>query len=115
MVRGVFVHVRKAQQQLQHAVALFRLGIAGAFFQIIDDRQSVIGSKRSSRLRVDGVPFAASLHGFASAAESLIEKMPEAHFFARETRRNQIASRDYGGKVQQSTAIMAIELLRTNA
>lgn len=82
LVRDIFVEVRQQEQQLEHSVALFRIGFASAFLEILDDDQGV----RQQPFEVRG------LHGMALAAlierlirtqKCFVEKMIQTEVLAR--------------------------------
>jgi hypothetical protein len=91
MVRCIFVKICEAEQQFEHAIALFRFWIANALFQVIHDRQCIRQQPFES-LGFDLVAVAASLHRLAGAQKGLIEKMIQAHVLASEAGRNEICA-----------------------
>jgi hypothetical protein len=80
VVGDVLVQIGEQQQELEHAVALLGLWIAGFFLEIFHDRQRV----REQPFDIGGVhgpPFAASAEGLVGAAKRVVEKMIEAELF----------------------------------
>jgi hypothetical protein len=89
MVRDVLVEIREDQQQLEHTIALFRLRLVGALFQILYRRerigqqpfQTVFGQRRS---------FTATRESLIGAQERFVEKMIQAKFRAGQRRRRRL-------------------------
>lgn len=76
-MRDVFVHVRKNQEQFEHAVPLFGLRLVGAFLQIRDHGQC-IREEQFEAVRIDRAPFTAAAQRFIRAHKSFIDKMVQA-------------------------------------
>ena len=77
MMRHVFVEIREDQQQLEHAIALFRLRLVGAFFQVFH-RSERIGKQPLHTLFAERRAFAASCESLVCTQKCFIEKMIEA-------------------------------------
>jgi hypothetical protein len=86
MMRDIFVEIREDQQQLEHTIALFRLRLVRALFQIFDRRER-IGEQPFQTLFGQRRPFTAAREGLVGAQERLVEKMIQAKFRADQRRR----------------------------
>jgi|GEM_PF-4099046 hypothetical protein len=87
VVCNILVKICQDQKQLEHPVSLLRIGIGGAFLEILDDGQSV--SQEPFKISgVHGVPVAAAIESIIGAHECLVEKMIEAKLLAYEGSRN---------------------------
>src|SRR5215469_17936087 len=108
---GVFVNIRQTEQQFQHAVAVFRLGVPRAFFQINDNRERV-GQKALKSFRIDGISLTAPRHGLVRAAKCFFQKVSQAHLFPGQTWRNQMGTRSPAAKSDDCSNHL-LKLLRT--
>lgn len=79
MVRDIFVQIRKDEQQFEHAIALFRLRLVGALFQILHSRER-IGKQPLEALFGQWGAFTAMLESLIGAQEGFVEKMIETEF-----------------------------------
>ena len=95
MVRDVFVQIREDQQQLEHAVALFRLRFIGALFQILHRRER-IGKQPLEAFFGQRRTFTATLECLIGAQEGFIEKMIQAKFRAAQRRRRWLSAAGTG-------------------
>jgi hypothetical protein len=86
MVRNIFVEIREDQQELEHAIALLRLRLVGALFQIFDRRECV-SEQPFETFFGQGRAFTATLESLIGAQERFVEKMIQAEFRAGERRR----------------------------
>ena len=77
MVRDIFVEIREDQQQLEHAIALFRLRLVGALFQIFHRRERIGKQPFQAVFRQQGA-FTATRESLIGAQERFVEKMIEA-------------------------------------
>jgi hypothetical protein len=86
MVRNVLVKIRKDQQKLEHPVALLRIWISRALFQILYDRQR-IGEQPLQIAWVQLLALVRSFQRFICAEKCFVEKMVQAKSLARESLR----------------------------
>jgi hypothetical protein len=82
MMCHVFVKVRQNQQQLEHAIALFRIRIACSLFEILDHRQSV-RQQPLDVARAHRFPLAAPRKHVVRAQERFVQKVIEAQPLGR--------------------------------
>jgi hypothetical protein len=92
MVRGVLVQVGQAQQQFEHTVALFRVRIGCAFFQLRDNRKG-IRKEPLDDLRFDRTAVTESLHDLIIASESVVEEVVEAYLLSGKAGWDEIRAR----------------------
>jgi hypothetical protein len=91
MVRDVFVEIREDQQQLEHAIALFRLGLVGALFQILHRRERIGKQPFQAVFRQQGA-FTATRESQIGAQECFIEKMIQAELRTSQRRRHKLSA-----------------------
>jgi hypothetical protein len=92
VVRDVFVKIRQDQQQFEHAVALLRVGLFGAFLEVVDDQERV-GEQPFEGFGVNGAPALAALHGLVCAEKGFVEKVVETKLLCGESARNCVGAR----------------------
>jgi len=81
MVRDVFVEIGEDEQELEHPVALFGVGLGSGLFQVLDDGERV-GEQPLESLRVNRVTHAAALQSAVRANEGFIEEVIETKLLA---------------------------------
>jgi hypothetical protein len=86
MMCDVLVEIREDQQQLEHAITLFRLRFVRALFQIFDRRERVRKQPFQAGFGKWG-PFTATLESLIGTQERFVEKMIQAESCASERRR----------------------------
>jgi hypothetical protein len=86
VVRNIFVEIREDQQQLEHAIALFRLWLVGALFEVLYRRERV-REQPFQTFPGQWSPFTATLESLIGAQKRFVEKMIQAEFRAGERRR----------------------------
>lgn len=74
VVRDVFVQVRENEKEFEHAIALLRIRIAGAFFEVFHDSEGV-SEEPFEAFRVHRAAGAAALKGVVGANERFVEEM----------------------------------------
>ena len=77
MMGHVFVEIGKNQKQFEHPVALLRIRVSGAFFQIIHDRQR-ISEQPFQPFRVDWLTRVAALKSAVRPRERFVQKVVQA-------------------------------------
>jgi hypothetical protein len=75
MVRDVFVQIREDEQELEHTIALFGLGLVGTFFQAVFGEWGSLAAARQSLI---------------GAQKRFVEKMIQAQLRAGECRRRRL-------------------------
>jgi len=81
MVRDVFVQIRKDQQQLKHAIALFGLRLVGALFQILHGGER-IGKEPLQAFFADWRSFTAARECLVGAQKRFIQEVIQTKFRA---------------------------------
>jgi hypothetical protein len=85
MVRDILVKICKDQQQLEHAVALIRIRVSGAFLEILHDCER-IGEQPFQIVRVQLLASMRAFERLVCAQKSLIKKMVQTKLLTRESR-----------------------------
>src|ERR1022692_1020214 len=84
MVRDIFMEVCQQEQQLEHSVALFRIGFAGALLEILDDGQGICQQPFEVR-GLHGTALAALIECLIRAQKCFVEKMIETEPLGRKS------------------------------
>jgi hypothetical protein len=91
MVRDVFMEIRQDQQELKHTIALFGLGLVGAFFQIFH-RGERVGKQPFQTGFAQRGTFTAARESLIGTHKSFVEKMIEAKLRAGQRRRRRLGA-----------------------
>ena len=94
MMGDVFVEVRQNQQQLEHPVALIRIRLGGAFFEIFHNRQR-IRKQPFQVARIHGAALAAAIEGAIGPQERFVKKVIETQSFGGQSCGNRIGARSF--------------------
>lgn len=87
VMREVFVQIGDDQQEFEHSIALIGVGRVGAFFQVLDYRES-IGKNPLEDFWLERPAVLAGLKRFLDPHERFVEKMVQAQLFGGKPRRN---------------------------